>query len=593
MRLCRAYGRPQSEVWRQFDVGPNPHTGVEHLLEHALACYVAGGHPSFGFDSFAGQDENAVAAAALMTPIMRKIHPSVHGNSLPYCAMHVSQQTETFCYGPGQGRTWDKSPYFEALSNWTEGLGMAHISPDYVFDADFVPGSLARYKLLLMPLSMALSDAQIQTALEFVRSGGTLLLGPGAGQCDARGLPRSQNTLAAALGFAFQENTPPAIEKPGAISMVEAGGKQTTVPAVRHAPLRLIATDWQVLGREGQGDQAPPAVAQRPFGQGRVVILSLDGIDLLGSMPVVGGDAKFEVSSASPASGKYCLKAIDGPTAPQSYYPDLETRVMPFGAPDYTGGTLQFDLKVDRGATVVVDVRSDSVPAKQQPRLTVEPDGQVRLCNHALGNIPADQWIHATLSYDFGRSGTPSTCRVALALPDGKTLESPSVATPAADLRRTDRVVVFAPGAAPAGFSLDNLELAARKPDGQQVAIAREDFESAANTLVAPRQFPLRVADMLCRVAPPPIAIQTSADVRAGIFAADSGALYIHLHNRLGQRRDWQQPTGPEVVLKGTLPIREATLVVGQKPLEIRRQDNAWQIHLPPIGLYQVVELHR
>lgn len=149
------------------------------------------------------------------------------------------------------------------------------------------------------------------------------------------------------------------IEKPGAISMVEAGGRQTTVPAVRHAPLRLTATEWQVLGREGQGDQAPPAVALRPFGHGRVVVMSLDGIDLLGSMPVVGGDARFEVSCASPASGKHCLKAIDGPTAPQSYYPDLETRVMPFGAPDYTGGTLQFDLKVDRGATVVVDVRSD------------------------------------------------------------------------------------------------------------------------------------------------------------------------------------------------------------------------------------------
>ena len=37
--------------------------------------------------------------------------------------------------------------------NWTEGLGMAHVPPEYVYDADFTPASLARYKLLLMPLS--------------------------------------------------------------------------------------------------------------------------------------------------------------------------------------------------------------------------------------------------------------------------------------------------------------------------------------------------------------------------------------------------------------------------------------------------------
>ena len=48
MRLCRAYGRSQSEVWRRFDVGPDPQTGVGHLLEHALVCYAAGGQPSFG-----------------------------------------------------------------------------------------------------------------------------------------------------------------------------------------------------------------------------------------------------------------------------------------------------------------------------------------------------------------------------------------------------------------------------------------------------------------------------------------------------------------------------------------------------------------
>ena len=238
MRLCRAYGRPQSEVWRRFDVGPNPQTGVEHLLEHALVCYSAGGQPSFGwFDMFCGQDENAVAAAAMMTPIMDAIHPYVGGHSLPYAAVHVSQQTETFFFGPTQGRSYEKNPFFQTLSNWTEGFGRAHLPPDYVYDADFTPSLLARYKLLLMPLSMALSDAQAQTAVEYVRAGGTLLLGPGAGRCDAKvcppktRLPRRSGSPSAKPFRRGRETD--------VVSMVDAAGRRR-----RSAPIAMrVATD--------------------------------------------------------------------------------------------------------------------------------------------------------------------------------------------------------------------------------------------------------------------------------------------------------------------------------------------------------------
>jgi hypothetical protein len=590
MRLCRAYGRAQSEVWRRFDFGPDPHTGVEHLLEHALVCYCVGGQPSFGwFDTmFCGQNENAVTAAALMTPIMNAIHPYVGGNSLPYCAVHVSQQTETFVFGPTQGPGWEKVRYFEALSNWTEGFGRAHVPPDYVFDADFMPSSLARYKLLLMPLSMAISDAQARTAIEYVRSGGTLLLGPDAAQCDAEGMPRRENPLAKAFGFAFDRAVPVA-GKPDIVSMVDAASRQTTVRVDRHAALRLAVTDWQVLCCEGRGDNAPPAVAVRPFGRGRVVVMSLDGAEVWGGMPLGNGDAKMEVVSTSPASGKYCLKCTDGPTALPSPCSGLEIPVGSFEAPWYLGGTLQFDLKVNRSAAVTVDVRSYCAPAGE-PRLTIEPGGRVLLCGQALGQVPVDQWFHATISYDFAREGKPSTCRAVLALPDGKKLDSPSVATPASDCRKTGRVVILGPGSAPATFWLDNVEFSTRQ-SGKQVVAYREDFEAGADVLVSPQQLALRIAEMLCRIALPPIAIRAPSEVRAGLFEVDGGRVYVHLHNRAGVRRDWQQSTGPEVILRGSLPIREAKLAVGGKALEIRRQGDGWEIRVPPIGLYQVVEL--
>ncbi len=592
MRLCRAYGRPQSEVWRQFDVGPNVDTGVEHLLEHALVCYTAGGEASFGYDTFTGEDENAVAAAALMTPILDTIHPYVGGPSLPYCAVHVSQQTETFFFGPTQGRSWEPNPFFGTLSNWTEGLGRAHLSPDYVFDADFTPDFLARYKLLLMPLSIAISDAQARTAIEYVRSGGTLLLGPGAGQCDPEGQRRAENPLAGAFGFSFEKVVPSVADRRDIVLIADIAGRQTTLYADRRTKLRLAASEWRVLGREGADSDAPPAVAIRPFGRGRVVVMSVDGADLLGSMPVHGGDTNMEVVAEAPASGKQCLKCTDAGSAPESYCPDLETCVAPFDASDSAGGVVQFDLRIDHSAAVIVDVRSDTGPAAG-PRLMIEPEGRVVFGGHELGRIPVGQWVHATIAYDFAREGRPSTCRAAVMLPDGKKLESPSTATPAAEYQRTDRVVIFGPGTEPAVFYLDNIEVSARKHDGSEVAVCREGFESGPDALVLPQQFVLRVAGLLSEVAPPPITLQTSPDVRAGIFEAEGNRIDVHLHNRVARHTDWQQPTGPGAVLRGNLPVRQARSVVTARPLEIHRQADSWEIRVPAIGLYEVIVLEK
>jgi|GEM_PF-2403761 len=591
-RLCRAYGRSQAEVWRGFDVGPNPETGVEHLLQHSLICYAAGGHPSFGYDPFAGQDENAVAAAAMMAPIMEAIHPYVGGNSLPYCALHVSQQSETFFFGPVQGRGWTSDPYFEALGNWTTGFGKAHMPPDYVYDADFMPNVLSRYKLLLMPLSMALSEAQAVTAVEYVRSGGTLLLGPGAGQCDADGLPRADNPLTKAFGFSFEKAVSPLAEKFEVLQIFDAAGKQIQAIPDRHAGIRLTAPEWTVLYREGNGGDAPPTMASRPFGQGRVMVMSFDSAQLLGSVPLSGGDTRLEVVSETAASGKHSLKFTDGPNVPQSFYPDLETRVFPFETPDYVGGSVQFDLKVENTASLIVDIRSDQAPVNG-PQLTVEPNGRVSLHGYVLGELPFGEWCQVAISYEFASEGKPSTYRATIALPGGKKLESPPIATSMADYHRTDMVVIYGHGAAPATFYLDNLEISARKADGSRVVVCREGFEAGSEALAPPKQLTANIAEMLSQVVPPPIAVQAPPEVRTGFFEADGGRVLVHLYDHNGQRRDWQQPSGPAIVLRGNLPIREATLAIGNRPLEIRRQADGWEIPVPSIGLYQVIELKR
>jgi hypothetical protein len=614
VRLCRAYGRSQAEVWRMFDVGPNPASGAEHLLEHSLICYAAGGHPSFGFDPFQGQDDQAVAAATLMSPIMNAIHPFVGGRSLPYCAMHVSQQTETFFFGPVQGRGV-ADPYFDGLMNWNEAFGRAHMPPDHVYDADFTPKTLARYKLLLMPLSMSLSDEQAATAVEFVRAGGTLLLGAGAGQCDAGGILRSDNPLAKALGLAFEKATPPIAEKKDVLRIVDAQGRRTMLNPARHTTLRLlrptlpmnrsaasepehgssttsvsISDDWKVLAHE-ENENGPPAIAERTLGKGRVMVLSFDPTGFLGSVPATGGDARIEVASDAAASGKHSLKFTDGPGATVPYYPDLETRVIPFATPNYVGGTLQFDLKLTPQATLNVELRSDESPI-DGPRFNIEPGGHVSVPGHAFGQIPPDVWAHVAIRYDFARDGKPASYEATVTLPDGKKLTSPRVAPPSADYRRTNWFVMYGPGTAAATFHLDNLELLARKADGSQDVACREDFEAGSESLgMTAGQAAYEIAGLLRQGTAQPITVEAPLEVRVGLFEADAGRILVHLHNRSARRADWQQPSGPAVVLRGTIPIRAAKLAIGDRPLEIHRQDAAWDIRVPPIGLYQVVEL--
>ena len=236
MRLCRAYGSPAVRSVAAIRCRPNPRTGVEHLLEHALACYVAGGHPSFGYDSFAGQDENAVAAAALMTPIMRTIHPCVRGNSLSYCAMHVSQQTETFCFGPGQGRTWDKSPYFEPSRTGRKVSAWPTSRPTM---------SRCRLCARLVGSLQTVANAPLDGAER--RSNRNrdgvrplrryALVGPRRWPMRCPRPAPLRKHACCRVRVRLPRKYSASDRETWCHSMVEAGGRQTTVPAVRHAPL--------------------------------------------------------------------------------------------------------------------------------------------------------------------------------------------------------------------------------------------------------------------------------------------------------------------------------------------------------------------
>ncbi len=99
-RLMRAYGKPQTEVWLAASVGMYQVDGQwrhnpRHLVTHALGCLTAGGSPSFG-------GVNPAVSACVLTLLAAEINPRKpyrHLPSVPFAAMLVSQQTDTFTFG--------------------------------------------------------------------------------------------------------------------------------------------------------------------------------------------------------------------------------------------------------------------------------------------------------------------------------------------------------------------------------------------------------------------------------------------------------------------------------------------------------------
>jgi len=585
MRLCRAYGRRQSEVWRPFSLTGEPEENADSLLQHALICYNVGGYPSFGGDPF---DPKMAPTAKLMTPIMEAIHPFVDGEAVPYAALHVSQQTETFLFGRGSAGKSPVEPYWSSLGNWTKALGEAHIPPEYLYDTDLTPEKLAPYPVLLMPMSLALTDQQVRTVISYVKSGGTLLLGLGAGQLDQEGQMRARNQLARELGFRFAGVPLPDGSRSENVTLYPAGeGPPVSISGMR-TPLSLRGEPWQVLFRYGQAETSAPAAAMRQYGRGRAIVLDVDPAATFASTPVFGGHTELHVSDETAAGGRYALKYVDAPVSPQPFYPDLENRFPPFEAPEHVGGELSCDLKVGAEAHVSIEVRSSNQPIAGP--IVGLSGGKIRADGREICDLPPDEWVHVRIAYRFAAGEQPSTYEVTVTLPDGQ-VRTASATSQAPEYSRTDWLVVYGAGTKAATFYLDNLALAGISSDGNRHEALHLDFEEGPQGFQERTTLLRALAEEVKRIAAPPLEVDAPTYVRVGVRRRGDNGLLVHLHNRNGLRRDWQQPEGPGVTIRSTLPVASARVPISGGPLTVRRGNGSREIRVPSVGLYQVVEL--
>ncbi|MFZ2654410.1 MAG: alpha-amylase family protein, partial [Victivallales bacterium] len=201
-RLTRAYGYDEVENWMGFHL---LHTALKGdptvYLHHALDCMTAGGMPSFGTDDSAARNRRTYEAlAAIINPRA----PWVGGESVPYVALHVSDQAETFHFARlsrQRDHTHFPHGYWRSLLGWDHLLTETQCLTDVIFDAHLKSGSLSRYPVVIMPLSMALSDADLAALEDYVAGGGVLVAGPGFGACDEWGEPADPLRVRRLLGI--------------------------------------------------------------------------------------------------------------------------------------------------------------------------------------------------------------------------------------------------------------------------------------------------------------------------------------------------------------------------------------------------------
>ena len=252
------------------------------------------------------------AAYEALAEIKKRKPWLTHKRPEPWGAMVMSDNTRVF-YGRSPGKVEER--YLASVFGTYRAVLEEHLPVTVICDWNLTPEELAKYKVLVLPNTACLSNAQVTAIREFVAKGGSLVASLDTSLCDEFGQPRQDFALADVLGVhyggAISADSPQTdeldvnftkgldeafwekrksifdlrLEAAGPLADVRLGklvGRDAVTlkgPAVR---VRLdegaaaTATIWPKGADEKQ--LASPAIITRQFGKGRVVYLAA-GID--------------------------------------------------------------------------------------------------------------------------------------------------------------------------------------------------------------------------------------------------------------------------------------------------------------------------
>jgi hypothetical protein len=136
-----------------------------------------------------------------MDEVQRRKPWLTHKSPEPWAALVMSDNTRNF-YGRSAGKVEER--YLASVLGTFRTAVEEHLPVTVINDWNLTPADLARYKVLILPNTACLDDAQAAAVDQFVRNGGGLVASLDTSLFDEYGNPRKNFALGAALGVEYQ-----------------------------------------------------------------------------------------------------------------------------------------------------------------------------------------------------------------------------------------------------------------------------------------------------------------------------------------------------------------------------------------------------
>ncbi|HLK61136.1 MAG TPA: ThuA domain-containing protein [Chthonomonadaceae bacterium] len=170
----------------------------QEVLPRVLLALTYGARPSMALAQPAplqGAIYESLHEIEKRTPWMTHVQPE------PWAALVMSDNTRVF-YGREPGRVEERY-LANVLGVFRTGVE-EHLPVTVIADWNLNAADLARYKVLILPNTACLSDAQAHAVADFVRRGGGLVATMDASLCDEMGEPRKDFALAEVFGIHYK-----------------------------------------------------------------------------------------------------------------------------------------------------------------------------------------------------------------------------------------------------------------------------------------------------------------------------------------------------------------------------------------------------
>lgn len=217
------------------------------------------------------------------------------------------------------------------MTNLAKLLSESHYQYRFVHEEQLKQGELSRFKVLFLPWSSALSDAEAEAIRQFVKDGGTVIADSFAGVRDGHGKPQAM--LEDVFGVAQPLKAPVL-----AGGMMEVGDTKFSGP-------KQVAVTTGVAGMELKGGEARATVGGAPafivhsYGKGRAIFLNASFSNY--SEEVSGGEGG-EVTE-----GEDAAQSVTAPI--RAFVTALLTEAgVPVPVPARTGETENSEIELSR-----------------------------------------------------------------------------------------------------------------------------------------------------------------------------------------------------------------------------------------------------